>query len=150
MPNDIILPEKEHVGLSILLVAGGVDDEVEAAKCLCNFLEWLSENLIESPNVSFSSSVASNQGTKNTCNQLLIYGGAVMATFLIVANALPIHLMYLPVLAPEYEREEQPDVGDVVAVVAADELDGVNGERAEEVAQADRADHLGHPLVARR
>ena len=56
----------------------------------------------------------------------------------------------VPVLAPEYEGEEQPDVGDVVAVVAADELDGVNGERAEEVAQADRADHLGHPLIARR
>ena len=38
MPNDIILPEKEHVGLSILLVAGGVDNEVEAAKYSCKFL----------------------------------------------------------------------------------------------------------------
>ena len=35
--NDIILPEEEHVGLSILFVAGGVDNEVEAAKCSCNF-----------------------------------------------------------------------------------------------------------------
>ena len=112
--NDIILPEEEHVGLSILLVAGGVDNEVEAAKCPCRCMATF---LFDSP---------------VQCPFFAAYSSAV------------------PVLAPENEREEEPDEGDVVAVVAADELDGGDGERAEEVAQADRADHLGHPLVARR